>query len=105
MTEPLSPDEILTPDGVRVQVPAGRPTPAAPGGPVPAVLRVLTAGPVLVAAAAGMAAAAVGAEVARSMLRAWGGPVWPAPVRRTDSSGPGFDVRVTSVEFRWPPQG
>ncbi len=104
MTGPRQPHEIVTPEGIRVQVPAESRAAQRPALPVPGVLRLLTGAPVL-AAAAGIAAAAVGAEVARSLVRAWTPPAWRVPeVPRTTSwSGPGWDVRITQVEFTWPP--
>ncbi|MDP9497979.1 MAG: hypothetical protein M3P46_10050 [Actinomycetota bacterium] len=106
MTEPRETTEIVTPDGIRVQVPVESAAAQRPAGlPVPTVLRALVGGPVL-AAAAGLAVAAVGAEVARTVARAWNPLAWGAPVApRTQSwSGPGYDVRITQVEFTWPPR-
>lgn len=90
---PYGPDEIVTPDGIRVQVrPGAEPRPARLA-PVPAALLVLAAAPVVVPVAAaaaacvvGLAAAAVSAGVARRLL----GPLAPQP-------GP----YTVTVEVRW----
>ncbi len=97
---PGYPDEILTPDGVRV-LPAGVgvPRPVAPGlAPLPTALLALAAVPVLAVAVTGvaaLAAVATGAQVARRLL----GP-WAAPARGGPGPLSGWTVTVTQVEVR-----
>ncbi len=98
---PLAADEILTPDGVRVQLrvpsaPAdGRAEPAGSAA-VPPALLALAAVPVLAAAATGLAAlavAATGAEVARRLLRPWSG--WSPDA----TAGPGLEFVTVSWTY------
>lgn len=101
MQPPLEPDEIITTDGVRVQL---RPRQdQSVRGRTPAVLAALAAAPVVVpmavagaAALVGLGVAAAGAGLARTLLTGLtpGGdvqPVWPGPLQ----------VTVIVVEQRW----
>lgn len=107
---PYEPGEILTADGVRVLTAAADPAagPAGerdlPGGtaPLPAALLAVAAGPVLLAAAGGLAAlavAATGAQVTRRLLRPW----LPAVSARAGAGPVSVTVSWTLVEVTWTP--
>ena len=108
--EPVEPSDIYAADGSRVPASrSGGAEPALARSLLPAMVRALTAGPMLTASAFAVAAVAA-AKAAGAAGRLMGPSAWQAwrdattPGSGTAPGGSGVQISWTHVEIRWTPE-